>query len=215
MSETRTPHHRPAEGDHLIEPDRTPWHALPAGEVAALLQAAPEQGLSAGEAARRLGRHGPDRLREAARERVPADGRLLSAASLEVRESELTGEAQPVAKSATGRVEEEAPPADRANALFMNTSVTRGRGEMLVTATGMATETGRIAGLLASAKPAPTPLQRQISTLSRTLALISAVVVAVVGAPTGSPAAAPSSSGCPRWRPSAAPRRSAPTRPAR
>ncbi|MEV1002311.1 cation-translocating P-type ATPase [Nonomuraea sp. NPDC050202] len=263
----------------MIEPDRTPWHALPAGEVAVMLQAAPEQGLSAGEAARRLDRHGPNRLREAAREprwraflhqfqdlmivillvaavvsllisrewetplaiavvvllnatigfvqesraeaslealrkmtstvatvrrdgrlarldatelvpgdvvvveagdRVPADGRLLSAAALEVRESELTGEAQPVAKSATARVEEGAPPADRTNALFMNTSVTRGRGEMLVTATGMATETGRIAGLLASAKPAPTPLQRQISTLSRTLALISAVVVTVV-----------------------------------
>jgi Ca2+-transporting ATPase len=263
----------------MIEPDRTPWHALPAGEVAVMLQAAPEQGLSAGEAARRLDRHGPNRLREAAREprwraflrqfqdlmivillvaavvsllisrewetplaiavvvllnatigfvqesraeaslealrkmtstvatvrrdgrlarldatelvpgdvvvveagdRVPADGRLLSAAALEVRESELTGEAQPVAKSATARVEEGAPPADRMNALFMNTSVTRGRGEMLVTATGMATETGRIAGLLASAKPAPTPLQRQISTLSRTLALISAVVVTVV-----------------------------------
>ncbi|MEV0623867.1 HAD-IC family P-type ATPase [Nonomuraea sp. NPDC050404] len=113
-------------------------------------------------------------------DRVPADGRLLSAASLEVQESELTGEAQPAAKSAAAQVEEEAPLADRANALFMNTSVTRGRGEMLVIATGMATETGRIADLLAAAKPASTPLQRQINVLSRTLALISAVVVAVV-----------------------------------
>ncbi|MFI6294713.1 cation-translocating P-type ATPase [Nonomuraea sp. NPDC050790] len=113
-------------------------------------------------------------------DRVPADGRLLSAASLEVRESELTGEAQPAVKSATAEVEEDAPLADRSNVLFMNTSVTRGRGEMLVTATGMGTETGRIADLIAAAKPAPTPLQRQINVLSRTLALISAVVVAVV-----------------------------------
>ncbi|MGP3965293.1 cation-translocating P-type ATPase [Nonomuraea sp. 3N208] len=263
----------------MIEPDQVPWHALPTGDVAVRLQAAPDQGLSAGEAARRLERYGPNQLREAAREprwraflrqfqdlmivilliaavvsllisrewetplaiavvvllnatigfvqesraeaslealrkmtstmatvrrdgrlarldakelvpgdmviveagdRVPADGRLLSAASLEVREAELTGEAQPAAKSAIGRVEEGAPLADRTNALFMNTSVTRGRGEMLVTATGMATETGRIAGLLATAEPAPTPLQRQINALSRTLALISAVVVVVV-----------------------------------
>ncbi|MGI5290067.1 cation-translocating P-type ATPase [Nonomuraea polychroma] len=263
----------------MMEPDQVPWHALPAGDVAVRLQAAPDQGLSAGEAARRLERHGPNQLREAAREprwraflrqfqdlmililliaavvsllisrewetplaiavvvllnatigfvqesraeaslealrkmtstmatvrrdgrlarldakelvpgdvvvveagdRVPADGRLLSAASLEVREAELTGEAQPAAKSAGARVEEGAPLGDRTNALFMNTSVTRGRGEMLVTATGMATETGRIAGLLATAKPAPTPLQRQINALSRTLALISAVVVVVV-----------------------------------
>ncbi|MFI7708040.1 cation-translocating P-type ATPase [Nonomuraea sp. NPDC049480] len=263
----------------MIEPDRTPWHALPAHDVAVMLHAAPEQGLSTSEATRRLERYGPNHLREAVREPrwraflrqfqdlmilillaaavvsllisrewetplaiavvvllnatigfvqesraeaalealrtmasttatvrrdgrlarlhaenlvpgdvviveagdlVPADGRLLSSASLEVREAALTGEAQPVAKSAADRVEEDAPPADRTNALFMNTSVARGRGEMLVTATGMATETGRIAGLLATAKPAPTPLQRQISALGRTLALICAVLVVIV-----------------------------------
>ncbi|WBB61214.1 HAD-IC family P-type ATPase [Streptomyces sp. WMMC500] len=113
-------------------------------------------------------------------DRVPADGRLLSAASLEVQESELTGEAQPAVKSVAARADEDLPVAERANTLFMNTSVTRGRGEMLVTATGMATETGRIADLLDAAKPASTPLKRQIDVLSRTLALIAAVVVAVV-----------------------------------
>jgi Ca2+-transporting ATPase len=113
-------------------------------------------------------------------DRVPADGRLLFAASLEVQEAALTGEAQSAAKSAIGQVEEGAPLADRTNALFMNTSATRGRRGMLVTATGMATGTGRIAGLLTAAKPGLTPLQRQINALSRRLALISAVVVIVV-----------------------------------
>ncbi|GAA3121484.1 cation-transporting P-type ATPase [Planomonospora alba] len=113
-------------------------------------------------------------------DRVPADGRLISSASLEVQESALTGEALAAHKSAGAQVGADAPPADRAASVFMNTSVTRGRGEMVVTATGMATETGHIAGMLTSAKPAPTPLQRRINALSRTLALIAGGVVLVV-----------------------------------
>ncbi|MER6114100.1 cation-translocating P-type ATPase [Streptomyces hirsutus] len=113
-------------------------------------------------------------------DRVPADGRLLTSASLEVQESVLTGEAQAVAKDAGAEVAEDAPLADRVTAVFMNTAVTRGRGEVTVTATGMSTETGRIADMLHSAKPGPTPLQRQIDTLSRTLALIAGLVIALV-----------------------------------
>ncbi|MER6153624.1 cation-translocating P-type ATPase [Streptomyces hirsutus] len=113
-------------------------------------------------------------------DRVPADGRLLKSASLEVQESVLTGEAQAVAKDAGAEVAEDAPLADRVTAVFMNTAVTRGRGEVTVTATGMSTETGRIADMLHSAKPGPTPLQRQIDTLSRTLALIAGLVIALV-----------------------------------
>ncbi|MFE9925929.1 cation-translocating P-type ATPase [Streptomyces sp. NPDC005774] len=113
-------------------------------------------------------------------DRVPADGRLLTSASLEVQESVLTGEAQAVAKDAAAEVAVDAPLADRVTAVFMNTSVTRGRGEVTVTATGMSTETGRIADMLHSAKPGPTPLQRQIDTLSRTLALIAGLVIALV-----------------------------------
>jgi P-type Ca2+ transporter type 2C len=116
----------------------------------------------------------------AAGDRVPADGRLLASASLEVAESALTGEAQSVAKSAQALVDEDAPLGDRTTALFMNTSVTRGRGEAVVTATGTATETGRIADLLHHAKPAPTPLQHQIDTLSKTLATVAGAVIAVV-----------------------------------
>ena len=86
-------------------------------------------------------------------DRVPADGRLLSSTSLEVQESSLTGEAQPVGKSATPRSTTDAPLGDRANMVFMNTAVTRGRGEVLVTATGMRTEIGRIARMLHEAQP--------------------------------------------------------------
>jgi Ca2+-transporting ATPase len=113
-------------------------------------------------------------------DRVPADGRLLSATSLEVQESMLTGEAQPSAKSASAEVGQDAAPGDRANTVYMNTAVTRGRGEVLVTATGMRTETGRIADLLHAAKAGPTPLQRQINALSRTLAVIAGGVIVVV-----------------------------------
>jgi Ca2+-transporting ATPase len=113
-------------------------------------------------------------------DRVPADGRLLSATSLEIQESMLTGEAQPSQKSASAEVEPAAALGDRANSVYMNTAVTRGRGEVLVTATGMGTETGRIADMLHKAKPGPTPLQRQIDALSRTLAVIAGGVIVVV-----------------------------------
>ena len=113
-------------------------------------------------------------------DRVPADGRLLSTVGLEVQESTLTGEAQPVAKSAIAQVEPGAALGDRATALFMNTTVTRGRGDFVVTATGMGTEIGAIAHLLHEAEPAPSPLQRQIAGLGRTLAMLAGVVVVVV-----------------------------------
>ena len=126
-------------------------------------------------------------------DRIPADGRLLSSTSLEVQEAVLTGEAQPAAKSADATVRPEAPLAERTTAVFMNTTVTRGHGEMIVTGTGMTTEIGQIAGLLTQAKEELTPLQRQINVLGRTLALIAGVVVAVVfglgllrGQPVGS-----------------------------
>ncbi|MHA6781911.1 cation-translocating P-type ATPase [Pseudonocardia saturnea] len=112
--------------------------------------------------------------------RVPADGRLLAATALEVQESTLTGEAQPVVKSAAADVEVGAALGDRATVVFMTTTVTRGHGELVVTATGMQTETGRIAHLLHDAEPDPTPLQVQITSLSRTLAIIAGAVVPIV-----------------------------------
>jgi Ca2+-transporting ATPase len=113
-------------------------------------------------------------------DRVPADARVLSIASLEVQESSLTGEAQPVAKAPFEEVDPDAPLGDRVTAVFMNTAVTRGRGEAVVTTTGMATENGRIAGMLSSTTREPTPLQRQIDSLSKTLAAIAGAVIVLV-----------------------------------
>ncbi len=83
---------------------------------------------------------------------VPADGRLLQAATLEVAESALTGESVPVGKSADRLDNRDAVLGDRADMVYMNTSVTRGTGLFIVTATGMATEVGHISGMLPGAR---------------------------------------------------------------
>ncbi|MEV0173583.1 HAD-IC family P-type ATPase [Streptomyces sp. NPDC050803] len=110
-------------------------------------------------------------------DRVPADGRLTVAESVEVAEAALTGESQPVAKSTepTGPV----PLAERTGMLFMNTALTRGRAEMIVTATGMRTELGAIAEALRTGAEPASPLQVQLDSLGRRLALLSGVAVAV------------------------------------
>ena len=112
-------------------------------------------------------------------DKVPADGRLLQSHAAEIDESVLTGESQPVAKD-TAALAADAPLAERHNMAYMNTVVTRGRLEMLVTATGMATEMGRIAGLMQSAPEPATPLQRQLDRLGKRLAAIAAVVVGAI-----------------------------------
>ncbi|MGV9454359.1 cation-translocating P-type ATPase [Streptomyces sp. NPDC003635] len=114
-------------------------------------------------------------------DRVPADGRLTVAESLEVAEAALTGESQPVAKDVApvdpaGTAE--MPLAERSSMLFMNTAVTRGRAEMVVTATGMRTELGAIAEALRTGTEPPSPLQVQLDSLGRRLALLSGVAVA-------------------------------------
>lgn len=115
-------------------------------------------------------------------DRVPADGRLTVAESVEVAEAALTGESQPVAKS-TAAVEATAtgpvPLAERSSMLFMNTAVTRGRAEMIVTATGMRTELGAIAEALRTGAEPASPLQIQLDSLGRRLALISGIAVVV------------------------------------
>jgi Ca2+-transporting ATPase len=115
-------------------------------------------------------------------DRVPADGRLVLARALEVDESSLTGESTPTAKHTEAIGEPELPIGDRANLAFMNTVVTRGRGELLVTGTGAATEMGRLAAMLESAEPSKTPLQLQIDGLGRRLALIAGAAVVVITA---------------------------------
>jgi Ca2+-transporting ATPase len=113
-------------------------------------------------------------------DRIPADGRLLAAHNLEVIEAALTGESHAVGKITAALERDDLPLGDRINLLFMNTVVTRGRAELLVTATGMQTEMGRLAGMLDKTEPAQTPLQRQLDTLGKKLAAIAGVVVVAI-----------------------------------
>jgi Ca2+-transporting ATPase len=111
-------------------------------------------------------------------DRIPADARVLSAHSAEVAEAALTGESHAVAKQPHA-VAEHAVLAERHGMVFMNTVVTRGRIEAVVTATGMRTEMGRLAGLLAETAEGDA-LQRQLDGLGKRLALIACGVVAVM-----------------------------------
>lgn len=112
-------------------------------------------------------------------DRVPGDGRLLSAVNLEVEEASLTGESLASTKS-LDPVAADASLGDRKCAVFMNTTVTRGRAEFVVTATGMNTEMGRIAGLLQETETDKTPLQKQLDALAHSLAKLAGVIVGIV-----------------------------------
>ncbi len=114
-------------------------------------------------------------------DRVPADGRLTQCINLQAEEAALTGESQPVTKTAD-IIEAEGNVAlgDRANMLFMGTSINYGRGEMVVTETGLQTELGNIAAMLLRVEVGQTPLQRRITQLGRTLAAGALTVVAIV-----------------------------------
>ena len=112
-------------------------------------------------------------------DRIPADARVLAAHSAEVAEAALTGESHAVAKLPEP-VPESAPLAERHNMVFMNTVVTRGRLEAVVTATGMQTEMGRLAGLLAETAEGETPLQVQLDGLGKRLAIIASIVVGLM-----------------------------------
>jgi Ca2+-transporting ATPase len=113
-------------------------------------------------------------------DRVPADGRLLVAISVEIDEAALTGESRPAPKDAAPIDADGVAVGDRACVAHMNTVVTRGRLEMVVTATGMRTEIGRIAELLGATETERTPLQRQLDGLAHSLAKLAAAIVAAV-----------------------------------
>ena len=111
---------------------------------------------------------------------VCADGRLVLAAGLEIDESALTGESQPSVKQSEPLADADAPLGDRSNMAYMNTLLTRGRAELLVTATGPHTEMGRLSGELAAAVEVPTPLQVQLDQLARRLGAIALALVALL-----------------------------------
>jgi Ca2+-transporting ATPase len=106
---------------------------------------------------------------------VPADARLLETTALQTAEAALTGESLPVSKQVES-VAGDAALGDRQNMVFSGTAVTYGRGRAVVVATGMATEMGRIAGMLKAATQETTPLQRELDRVGKVL---GAVVVAI------------------------------------
>ena len=114
-------------------------------------------------------------------EKIPADGRFTITASTSVDESMLTGESVPVDKQADSVAPEgNVPLAEREGMGFMNSTLVRGRAEMIVTQTGMDTEIGRLAGLLSAVEDKPTPLQMQLDDLGKRLAMVAGVAVLIV-----------------------------------
>ncbi len=111
---------------------------------------------------------------------IAADGRLLEAQNLQVRESTLTGEAEAVTKRAEAILAEDIPLGDRHNLVFQGTEVVQGRAKVLVTKTGMDTEIGHIAAMLQAVESEPTPLQQRMSQLGNVLVSSSMVLVVLV-----------------------------------
>ena len=110
---------------------------------------------------------------------VPADMRLLEAASLKIEEAALTGESVPVEKDVTETVEAEAGIGDRVNMGYQNSNVTYGRGTGVVNNTGMYTEVGKIADMLANADESQTPLKQSLEQLSKTLTYLIVAIALV------------------------------------
>ncbi len=112
---------------------------------------------------------------------VPADGRLVESAALRVSESALTGESDAVDKDARVTLDPDTPLALRRSMVYLGTSVLAGSGLAVVTATGLATELGRIGQLVALAGERTTPLERQIEVLGRRLMALAVGICGVVG----------------------------------
>ena len=111
---------------------------------------------------------------------VPADARILESANLKADESAMTGESVPVDKQADAVLPEGTVLGDRSNMVISSTVITNGRALCVVTATGMDTEVGRIAGMLMGEEDTSTPLQRKLAEISKTLSFVCLAVCAVM-----------------------------------
>ena len=132
-----------------------------------------------------------DIIRLEAGDFVPADARLLQSVSLKSEESALTGESVPSEKDAQLVAKPDAPLGDRSNMVFSGCSITYGTALAVVTATGMATEMGKIANLLDNEQETQTPLQQKLAQLGKYLgimALVACAIIFVVGLSNGMPA---------------------------
>jgi len=110
---------------------------------------------------------------------IPADARLVDAQSLKVDESALTGESEPVKKQ-VDPIEEGSELAERSNFVFKNTSIVRGRGEAIVTSTGMETEIGKVAQQLQEVEQEQTPFQKEVNKLGKQLGSILLVLSGLI-----------------------------------
>jgi len=111
---------------------------------------------------------------------VPADGRLIESVNLRVQEATLTGESEALEKVSTSIMGENIPLGDQRNMVFMGTVISYGRGQVLITATGMETELGKIADLIQDVEQEQTPLQRRLGQLGKTLAWAAIGIIGVV-----------------------------------
>ena len=111
---------------------------------------------------------------------VPADARLIKSVSLKSEESALTGESVPTEKNANARVKKNAPIGDRTNMVFSGCSITYGTATAIVVATGMDTEMGKIANLLAGENEGQTPLQKKLSKLGKYLGFVALAACAII-----------------------------------
>lgn len=131
-----------------------------------------------------------DIIRLEAGDFVPADARLLRSVSLKSEESALTGESVASDKDASAQIDEKAPLGDRSNMIFSGCSITYGTATAIVTATGMNTEMGKIAGLLENEEEGQTPLQRKLAQLGKYLgimAIAACAIIFIVGLVNGIP----------------------------
>ena len=108
---------------------------------------------------------------------VPADGRLLTSATLETQEAALTGESAPVAKDRGTLPAGESALGDRTNMVFQNTQVTRGSASFVVTATGQSTQMGHIADMVLATQRVRSPLQLELDGLTKVFGLLAAIAV--------------------------------------
>ena len=111
---------------------------------------------------------------------VPADLRIVISAQLRVEEAALTGESNPVEKQVMALAEADVSLGDRVNMAYSGTTVTYGRGRGIVVATGMATELGKIATLLATTEEVRTPLQRRLARFGKQLSVIAIAICVLV-----------------------------------
>ncbi|KAI9131049.1 cation-translocating P-type ATPase [Acaryochloris sp. CCMEE 5410] len=110
---------------------------------------------------------------------VPADGRVIDSASLRIQEASLTGESEPVDKTIDA-LAGQCPLAERHNMVYMGTAVTYGRGQAVITDTGMKTELGQIAAAIQTAKPSPTLLQQRLDQFGKQLAIAITILILII-----------------------------------